>query len=77
MRTCAVIAPLALLGGCALPSIRPTVAVLPAPGKPFDRFAEEDSYCRDYAGQQVALAPEQLNSQLIGSAVIGTLLGAG
>jgi uncharacterized protein YcfJ len=51
--------------------------VLPAPGKPFDKFAEGDAYCRQYASQQVAGAPEQANSQLVGSAIVGTLLGAG
>lgn len=77
MKAKAVIAVLALLGGCVSPPIGPTVAVLPAPGKPLDKFAEEDAYCREYARQQVALAPEQVDSQLIGSAVVGTLLGAG
>ncbi|HEX7969756.1 MAG TPA: glycine zipper family protein, partial [Stellaceae bacterium] len=77
MKAQAVIAALALLGGCVSPPIGPTVAVLPAPGKPLEKFAEEDAYCREYARQQVALVPEQVDSQLIGSAVVGTLLGAG
>jgi uncharacterized protein YcfJ len=77
MKIQATISILALLGGCVSPPIGPTVTVLPAQGKPFEKFAEEDAYCRQYAGQQVAGAPEQANSQVIGSAVIGTLLGAG
>jgi hypothetical protein len=67
----------ALLEGCVTPPVGPTVTVLPGPGKPFDVFAEEDAYCRDFARQQVAGAPEQANSQVIASAVVGTLLGAG
>ena len=70
-------AALVLLGGCVSQPIGPTVTVLPAPGKPFDVFSEEDAYCRDFARQQVAGAPEQANSQVIASAIVGTLLGAG
>src|SRR5258708_20573762 len=77
MRAPAALAAALLLGGCAAQPIGPTVAVLPAPGKPFDKFAEEDAYCRQYASQQVAGAPEQANAQVVNSPVIGTLLGAG
>ncbi len=77
MRAPAALAAALLLGGCAAQPVGPTVAVLPAPGKPFDKFAEEDAYCRQYASQQVAGAPEQANAQVVNSAVIGTLLGAG
>lgn len=77
MRAVAAIVVLAALGGCVARPIGPTVTVLPAPGKPFDVFAEEDAYRRDFAQQQIAGAPEQANSQVIGSAIIGTLLGAG
>jgi hypothetical protein len=77
MKTKVAIVLLAMLGGCVSQPIGPTVTVLPGPGKPFDRFAEEEAFCRDFARSQVAGAPAQANSQIIGSAIIGTLLGAG
>lgn len=77
MKTKTAIAVLALLGGCVSQPIGPTVTVLPAPGKPFDMFTEDDAYCRDFARLQVAGAADQANSQVVGSAIIGTLLGAG
>ena len=77
MRVHAALAAALVLGGCVAQPIGPTVTVLPAPGKPFEIFAEEDAYCRQYAGQQTAGAPEQANQQVVNSAVIGTLLGAG
>lgn len=77
MRATATIAVLALLGGCVTAPSGPTVSVLPAPGKPLDRFAEEDAYCKQFARQQVTGAPEQANGQVIASAVVGTILGAG
>jgi uncharacterized protein YcfJ len=52
------------------------VTVLPAPGKPFPAFAEDDAACRTFASAQVSGGPEQANSAVIGSAVVGTLLGA-
>jgi uncharacterized protein YcfJ len=73
----AIVVVLASLSGCVSPPIGPTVTVLPAPGKPFERFAEEDAYCKDFARQQIALASDQANGQLVGGAIIGTLLGAG
>jgi uncharacterized protein YcfJ len=72
-----VIAVLASLVGCVTQPIGPTITVLPAPNKPFDIFAAEDAYCRDFARMQIAAAPDQANSQVVGSAIIGTLLGAG
>lgn len=66
-----------VLGGCVTTPPGPTVSVLPGPGKSFERFQEEDAFCRDYARRQVAGTPEQADAQLIRSAVIGTLLGAG
>jgi uncharacterized protein YcfJ len=64
------------LASCASPPLGPTVSVMPAPNKPFPVFQQEDAECRGYAGSQVAGAPEQANSNLIGSTIVGTLLGA-
>src|SRR5258708_29143880 len=75
MRATATITVLALVSGCVAAPSGPTVSVLPAPGKPFERFAEEDAYCKQFARQQVTGAPEQANDQVIASAVVGTVLG--
>ena len=36
----------------------PSIAVMPAPGKPFDLFVGEEALCRRYAEQQVAISPQ-------------------
>jgi Glycine-zipper domain len=68
---------LVLLAGCAELPLGPSVAVMPAPGKPFDLFVGEEALCRRYAEQQVGISPQQAtqNSTVTGAAV-GTALGA-
>jgi uncharacterized protein YcfJ len=66
----------ALLAGCAVVPTGPSVRVLPTPGKPLDVFAAEDQYCRGYAQQMTGNAQEASNTAAVGSAVIGTALGA-
>jgi len=66
-----------LLVACVAQPIGPTVAVMPAPNKPFPVFQEDETTCRQYAGQQTAGGAEQANSQEVGTAAIGTVLGAG
>src|SRR5208283_1451699 len=55
----------------------PTVAVMPAPGKPFDVFQGDQAVCKGFASQQVQGGAQQANNSQVGTAVIGTLLGAG
>ncbi|MGB2882472.1 MAG: hypothetical protein WBC08_12000 [Rhodoferax sp.] len=62
------------LAGCVSAPQGPRVAIMPAPGKPLDLFAAEDQYCRDYARQ--SLGPDTRGQAAVGSAVLGTLLGA-
>jgi uncharacterized protein YcfJ len=76
IRTAFAILPL-VFTACATPPLGPTVTVLPAPGKPFEAFAADDTACKSFAGTQVAGGPEQANASVVGSAVVGTLLGAG
>jgi hypothetical protein len=64
------------LSACATPPLGPTVQVMPAAGKPFPVFQDDDVICRNFANSQVAGAPEQANANVVGSAVVGTLLGA-
>lgn len=65
------------LGACAAPPPGPSVQVMPAPNKPFEVFAADQGDCKQYAQQQVSGQAQAANNQAVGTAVIGTLLGAG
>jgi len=72
-----LISVLVILTGCAGVPLGPSVAVMPAPGKPFDLFVSEESLCRHYAEQQVGISPQQATqSSTATGAVAGTALGA-
>jgi uncharacterized protein YcfJ len=73
----AALAAVGLLGACAQPPLGPTVAVMPAANKPFPVFQQEDGYCRQFAQQQTAGTAEAANNAQVGTAIIGTVLGAG
>jgi uncharacterized protein YcfJ len=73
----AAVTTLALLAGCAQQPMGPRVAVMPAPDKPFAVFQQDDAVCRQFAQQQSAGVAEQANNAQVGTAVVGTLLGAG
>lgn len=65
------------LAGCVTVPLGPSVAVMPAPGKPFEVFVADEMLCRSYAAQQVGLAPYQATEQsVLGGAAAGTVLGA-
>ena len=73
----ALFASLTLLAGCASVPQGPSVAVMPAPGKPFEVFAAEEQSCRDYAQHAVGLSPAEASARdVAGSAIVGTALGA-
>jgi len=76
----AAVALLALLGGCVNPPIGPQVAVMPAPNKPFEVFAQDQEVCKQYATQQIGgpgATETAAANQGIATAVVGTVLGAG
>lgn len=66
---------LGLLAGCAMQPVGPTVAVFPAPYKPFEVFQQDQYECGQYAGSQVAGRAEAANNRALGTAAIGTALG--
>ena len=73
----AAIAVLALAGCAVAPPTGPSVMAMPGQGKSFDAFRADDAVCRQYAAQQTGIAPaEAANQSLVGSAAVGTLLGA-
>jgi hypothetical protein len=68
------------LSACAVaPPQGPSVMALPASGKTFDAFQQDDITCRGYASQQTggASAAQAATDSGVGSAVLGTALGAG
>jgi uncharacterized protein YcfJ len=50
---------------------------MPAPNKPFAAFAEDQALCKNFADQEVAGGADAANRRELGTAAIGTLLGAG
>jgi len=74
----ALILALLALAGCAVaPPTGPSVAVMPAQGKTFEQFQADDATCRQFASQQIGIDPTTAaNQSLVGSAAIGTVLGA-
>jgi outer membrane lipoprotein SlyB len=73
----AALVALLLLDGCVSQPMGPTVAVMPAPNKPFEVFQQDQALCRQYADQQVAGGAQQANNQQVLTGVAGTVLGAG
>ena len=57
----------------------PTILALPGKGKAVQQFQAEDAHCKQFAAQaNGGISPAQAaNNSGLGSAVIGTLLGAG
>lgn len=68
---------LLLISGCVSQPMGPTVQVMPAPGKPFDVFQQDQAICQQYASQQVAGEAQQANNRQVLTGVVGTALGAG
>jgi hypothetical protein len=67
------------LGGCAAPvPTGPTVVALPPAGKDFQRFREEDAFCREEAFRSIGGAGAQQagNTQALGTAALTTGVGA-
>lgn len=75
--TTALLAPVLLLSACASEPLGPTIGVMPAPNKPFDVFQGDQAICRQFASDQIRGGAQQSNDQQVGTAVVGTLLGAG
>jgi len=66
------------LGGCVVaPPTGPSVMVMPGKDKSFEAFQADDAVCRQFAAQQIGISPaEGANRSLVGSAVVGTVVGA-
>lgn len=75
--TTAAAAAMLLLAGCVSAPQGPTVPVMPGPNKPPEVFQQDQVTCQQYAQQVIGPAQQQLQNQQVGSAVVGTILGAG
>ncbi len=76
-RLAGVIAALLAASACAPVVMGPMIPVMPGPNKPFDVFAADQGTCQQYANAQVAPLQQQAGNQAVGSALLGTALGAG
>lgn len=68
------------LSACAVaPPQGPSVMALPAQGKPFEAFQQDDASCRGFATRQTggASAAAVGSNSAVNSAALGTALGAG
>lgn len=76
-----IITSLLLLAGCAEMPTGPTIAVMPAPNKPFDVFMQDDELCRSWAAHSIGqpghdAAAERMLSSTVAGAAIGAIAGA-
>jgi hypothetical protein len=76
-RSAAVLLPVLFLSACASEPLGPTIPVMPAQGKPFDVFQSDQALCKQFASGEVEGGAQQANNRQVGTAVVGTLLGAG
>jgi hypothetical protein len=66
------------LSGCVTLPTGPSVMALPGSEKSFEQFQAEDADCRQWAGQQIGMSPQDTaNQNTATGAVVGTVIGAG
>jgi hypothetical protein len=73
------LASLVLLGACAAETpARPSVMAFPAQGRSYAEFQQDDATCRQYAAASIDYRSpgRNANDSAIGSAALGTVLGA-
>jgi uncharacterized protein YcfJ len=74
---CSALAGMLLLGACAEHPMGPTVAVMPGPNTDFASFQNDQAICRNFADQAVRDQARGANLRGLGTAALGTGLGAG
>jgi uncharacterized protein YcfJ len=73
----AVLAATLLLGACAQTPMGPTVPVMPGPNTSLSSFQNDQAVCRNFADQAVRDQAQGANVRGLGTAALGTALGAG
>jgi hypothetical protein len=76
-RAVGAVALMVSLAACVAPPMGPTIPVVPGPGKNANAFGADQQACNQYAYQTTAAGAAAANNQAVGSAIIGTALGAG
>lgn len=73
-----LIANIAALAGCAVTvPTGPSVAVMPAVGKPFEVFQNDNEVCMQYAREQIGVDPQRAGqTEIAAGAATGAVLGA-
>jgi uncharacterized protein YcfJ len=67
----------AVMTGCAYMPTGPSVAVMPAPNKPFEIFVQEEQLCRNWAAQSIGTPGRDAASEkFVGATVAGAAIGA-
>lgn len=66
-----------LLSGCATEPLGPTARVLPALGKPFQVFQQDQELCKQFADGETAGGAMMSNVKQLGTAALSIALGAG
>ncbi|HKT31572.1 MAG TPA: hypothetical protein VJS89_03635 [Gammaproteobacteria bacterium] len=65
------------IAGCAQMPVGPTIAVMPAPGMPFEVFQRDNYVCQQYAQQSLGVNPSKVaGDQVAGGALAGAAIGA-
>ena len=62
---------------CAVQPLGPTARVMPAPGKPFEVFAQDQAMCKQFADGETDGGAIMSNVRQLGAAAVTTALGAG
>ncbi len=78
LKKLSLVASVFFLGACTIMPNGPNVMVLPGSGMSTERFRADDYVCRDFAMAQIGGRSSQqaANQAAIGSAVVGTAIGA-
>ena len=74
---CALAIATIVMVGCASTPVGPSLTVMPAPGKPFDVFKNDDKECREYAQNSLNTTADEIAAKNTAkTAVVGAVLGA-
>lgn len=77
VRFCTVLS-FSTVSACATIPPGPSVTIVPARGKPFELFQQDDALCRRWAEQQIGISPQEVaNKDTATGAIVGTGVGAG
>jgi len=68
---------IAVLAGCVPAVMAPTVVATPGPGKTLTAFAADHGACAALADQQIAVAKNAANNQIVGTALLNAVVGGG